>query len=184
MKIVISAESTIDLTKELLKEYDIKTIPFSILLGEKLMLDGDMQPTEIFDYVDKNKVLPKTSAVNEYQYEEYFKELLTKGDSVIHFALSKDMSSSCNNAITASEKLKNVHIVNTKSLSTGIALLAIKAATLAKEGKSVEEILSAINKAVDKVQASFIIDKLDYLRKGGRCSEPGRHDLGEVHGLR
>lgn len=170
MKIVISAESTIDLPKEILEEYGIKTIPFSILLGEKLMLDGDMQPTEIFEYVDASKVLPKTSAVNEYQYTEYFKELLTNADAVIHFSLSKELSCTYNNAKEASANLENVYVINSKSLSTGIALLAIKASNLSKEGKTAQEIVEIINKDVDKVQASFVLEKLDYLRKGGRCS--------------
>ena len=115
MKIVISAESTIDLPKEILEEYQIKTIPFSILLGEKLVLDGDISPTEIFDYVNSSKVLPKTSAVNEYQYSEYFKELLLNADAVIHFCLSKELSCTYNNAKEASDKLKNVYVINTKS---------------------------------------------------------------------
>lgn len=170
MKIIISAESTIDLPKEVLKEYGIKTIPFSILLGEKLMLDGDMQTTDIFDYVNSSKVLPKTSAINEFQYGEYFKELLTNADAVIHFCLSKELSCTYNNAKEASEKLENVYVINTKSLSTGIALLAIKASNLAKEGKTAKEIVEIINLNVEKVQASFVLEKLDYLRKGGRCS--------------
>ena len=92
-------------------------------------------------------------------------------NALMQFYFKKTLSS-CNNNIleNASEKLKNVHIVNTKSLSTGIALLAIKASTLASEGKDIKEILSIINETIDKVQASFVIDKLDYLRKGGRCS--------------
>ena len=75
MKIAISAESTVDLPKDLLEKYDIRTIPFTVLLGEKEGVDGELAPTEIFEYVDKTSVLPKTCAVNEYQYEEYFKEL-------------------------------------------------------------------------------------------------------------
>ena len=90
MKICISAESTIDLPRELLDEFNIKTVPFTITLGEKNGLDGVTTPEEIFDYVDRTGVLPKTSAVNIAQFDEYFKGLLKEYDEVIHFSLSAD----------------------------------------------------------------------------------------------
>ena len=170
MKVSISAESTIDLPQNLLDEYGIKTVPFTILLGDEQVLDGVVPTETIFKYVDENKILPKTSAINSYQYEEHFKELLKDADAVVHFCLSSEISSTCANAVEASKRLKNVYVVDTRTLSTGIALLAIKGSLMAKEGKSAKEIYEECTKATQNVQASFVINKLDYLKKGGRCS--------------
>ena len=171
MKIAISAESTIDLQKNLLDEFDIHTVPFSILLGEKLGYDGVVTPEEIFDYVDRTGVLPKTSAVNEAQFDDYFEELLKTYDQVIHFSLSSDMSSAYQNACNAAKKLNGkVFVIDSMSLSTGIALLAINAAKMVKDGKSAEEIVATLEKRKLKDQASFVLATVDYLFKGGRCS--------------
>ena len=170
MKIAISAESTIDLPKEILNKYNIKTVPFTILLGEETVLDGEVPTETIFDYVTENKVLPKTSAVNEFQYEEHFENLLKDADAIVHYALSSEMSCAYTNAVKASKKFKNVYVVDSRSLSTGIALLAIKATKMAEAGKSAEEIFEQTNADTALVQASFVINKLDYLKKGGRCS--------------
>ena len=170
MKIAISAESTIDLPKEILNKYNIKTVPFTILLGEETVLDGEVPTETIFDYVTEHKVLPKTSAVNEFQYEEHFTNLLKDADAIVHYTLSSEMSCAYANAVKASKKFKNVYVVDSRSLSTGIALLAIKAAKMAEKGKSAEEIFEQTNADTSLVQASFVINKLDYLKKGGRCS--------------
>ena len=170
MKIAISAESTIDLPKELLDKYSINTVPFTILLGDKIGLDGVITPDEIFDYVSKKKVLPKTSAVNQYQYEEHFSKLLENHDAIIHFSLSCEMSCAYANAVKASKEFKNVYIIDSRSLSTGIALLAIKASKMADNGDSVERIIEQMKEDTGKVQAGFVLNKLDYLKKGGRCS--------------
>ncbi len=170
MKIAISAESTIDLTKELLEEYDIKTIPFGIQLGNKFANDGEITSEEIITYVNQTGVLPKTSAINEYQYNEHFEKLLEDYDAVVHFALSSKISSACSHAQSAAEKLKNVFVVDTQSLSTGIALLAIYARELANDGALAKEIFDKCQARVPSVQASFELKRLDYLHKGGRCS--------------
>lgn len=170
MKICISAESTIDLPKELLEEFDIHVVPFSVLLGTELKQDGVVTPLEIFEYVDKTGTLPKTSAVNETQYEEFFAELLKDYDEVIHFSLSKDMSSAYQNAYNVAKVMGKVHVVDSMSLSTGIALLAINASIYAREGMSVDEILAKIEKRIPHDQASFVLATVDYLFKGGRCS--------------
>lgn len=170
MKIAISAESTVDLTSEILEKYQIKTVPFTILLGEDTVIDGAVPTQTIFDYVDKTGVLPKTSAVNEYQYVEHFSNLLKDADAIVHFSLSSDMSSAYSNAVKASKKFNDVYVVDSRSLSTGIALLAIKAAKMASDGKSAKEIFEQTTNDTQKVQASFVINRLDYLKKGGRCS--------------
>ena len=161
MKIQITAESTIDLPKELLEKYNINTIPFSVFLGETLAYDGEISTKEIFDFVDKNKILPKTSAINEFQYSEFFKEQLKNNDAVIHFCLSGEISCACSNAQRAAEKLKNVYVVDTHSLSTGIALLAVKASKMANDGKDAKEIYDTLMQDRQKLQVSFVIDKLD-----------------------
>lgn len=171
MKIAISAESTIDLTPELLKKYDIKVLPYKIILGKDEFTDGvDVDPTKIFEFVKENKVLPKTTALNEYEYTEFFEGLLKEYDAVVHFCLSSAISSACSHAVEAGKKLDNVYVVDTKSLSTGIALLAIDARKLAEKGKTAEQIYKRETERVASVQASFVIKKLDYLYKGGRCS--------------
>lgn len=170
MKIAISAESTIDLSKELIEEFDIKIIPFSVYLGEKSAPDGVITPKQIFKYVKDTGVLPKTSAINEYQYDKYFENLLKDYDAVIHFSLSSGISSSCENAKRIAALHDNIYVVDSQSLSTGIALLAIYAAKLARKGLDAKEIVERVEARVPFVQASFVIDTLDYLYKGGRCS--------------
>ena len=170
MKIAITAESTIDLPKDLLDKYDIKIIPFQVMLGETEYIDGEITSADIFDYVQKNKVLPKTSAINEEQYKAFFEESKQGYDALVHFCLSSKISSACSHAQAAAEKLNNVYVVDSLSLSTGIALEAIKACKLAEEGVEAKDIYEILTKLTPKVQASFVVERLDYLHKGGRCS--------------
>ena len=171
MKIAISAESTLDLSKELIKQYDVHVIPFTVLLGEEAYLDGDITSQDIFDYVDKNKILPRTSAVNEFQYREYFTSVLEEGyDAIIHISLSSEISTSCSQAIKAATKFDNVYVIDSRSLSTGIALEVIYAAKLIKKGLKPQEIVEKVKARIPYVQASFVIQTLEYLHKGGRCS--------------
>ena len=170
MRIAITAESTIDLPLELLNKYNIETIPFSVILGDNEFKDGEITSQNIFQFVSENKVLPKTSAINEEQYKEFFTEQIKGYDALIHFALSSQISSACSHALEAAKEVENVFVVDTKSLSTGIALLAIKAREMAEDGASINSILDAITEKIDKVQASFVVKKLNYLHKGGRCS--------------
>ena len=171
MKIALSTESTLDLSKELLEKYDINVFPFVVLLGEHEYKDGEITGPDIFDYVEKNKVLPRTCAINEYQYRDYFRSFLENGyDAVIHISLSSGISSSYDNAEKASHKFDNVYVIDSASLSTGIALEAIYARKLIDKGLSPEEIVEKVKARVPYVQASFVIQTLDYLYKGGRCS--------------
>ena len=174
MKIAISAETTADLTKELYAKYDIHTIPFTVLLGEDCYKDGDIDTREIFDFVNKTGILPKTTALNEFEYKEFFKDLLKDYDAVIHFSLSSKISSSCQNAINASKKFENVVVVDSKSLSTGIALEAIYARELVDRGLELNEVVEKVVARIPNVQASFVVNTLSYLYKGGRCSALAR----------
>lgn len=170
MKIAISAESTIDLPKEQLTRFDIKTLPFTLIMGNDSVYDGEIEPEKLFEFTDKTGILPKTSAVNEYQFYEHFKKLREEYDAVIHFSLSSAISSACANAIKASENFDNVYVVDTKSLSTGIALLAIQARTLALDGVEAKTIYEISKSRVKDVEASFSLESVNYLYKGGRCS--------------
>lgn len=170
MKTLITAESTIDLPKELLEKYQIKTIPYMVLLGDKDFKDGEIEATEIFKFVDEKKILPKTSAINKQQYTDFFKENLKSCDAIVHFSLSGQITSSTQNAKDAAAELENVYVVDTQSLSTGIALLAIYARKLADSGLGAKEIYEKASARVPSVQASFVVKKLEYLYKGGRCS--------------
>ena len=170
MKIAISAESTIDLPKELLEKYKIHTLPFTILMGEEKALDGEINPDEIFAYVSKHKVLPKTSAVNTYQYQEHFDNLLKEYDYIIHFSLSSKISSAYANACIIAGENPNIKVIDSESLSTGIALEAIYASKLVDEGMEFNDIVNHVLSRINKVQASFILERLDYLYMGGRCN--------------
>lgn len=170
MKIAVSVESTNDLTLDLLQKYDVKVIPFEIVLGDKSFKDGEVSVLDMFKYVDENGTLPKTNALNEFEYTEFFTELRKEYDGVVHITLSSGLTSSCGNAIRASKNLDNVYVVDSKCLSTGIGLLAIYARELANEGKSAEEIAKQVEARTDKVSCTFVIERLDYLHKGGRCS--------------
>ena len=171
MKILISAESTIDMSKELLDKYNIKTVPFGIFLGEELVEDRFGISEEIYKYVDDTKNLPKTSAIPPEQYKEYFEKEKKNYDAIVHISLSSQLSSSHNNAKLATEEMEEIYIVDSKTLSTGIALIAIKGAELVKAGKmTAKEIADFLSDYAKTIQASFIIEKLNYLYKGGRCS--------------
>jgi len=170
MKICISAESTIDLPEDLLKKYDIHTLPFTVLLGETALLDGQFPPIDIINFVQKTKKLPKTSAVNEAQYEQYFTELHKNYDYIIHISLSSEISSACENARKVAKRSKNITIIDSRSLSTGIALLAIYAAKLRDNKYKPQDIVHSVEARIPSLQVSFILERLDYLYKGGRCS--------------
>ena len=171
MKIAITADSTIDLTNELLQKYDIKTIPVSILLGDVEYLDGDITVEEVFNYVDTNGVLPKTSAINEIRFTEFFEEILRDYDAIIHFDISSEASAMYNNAVSASKNFNGkVEVVDSRVLSSAIGLLAINARELLDAGEDYKEVAQKMRERAKNVQASFVIERLDYLYKGGRCS--------------
>ena len=170
MKIALSAESTIDMPQELLDKYKIVTLPFGITFKDKLVEDHFGIAQEIFDFVNDTKVLPKTSAIPPEQYREYFENLKKEYDAIIHISLSSKLSSSYNNACLASEDMENVFVVDSKNLSTGIALVAIFARGLIDKKLEAEEVYTQTQEYVSKISASFVLDKLNYMHKGGRCS--------------
>ena len=169
-KIAISLDSACDLSKELIEKYDFKIIPFGVNLGDKFFYDGEISPEEIFEYADNNKTLPKTNAVNEESFKEHFAKILNDYDAIIHFSISSEMSSAYQNAVNASKNFKNVYVVDSRTLSTAISLEAIYAKKLTETMDDPAKIVELVKKRIPAVQASFIIERLDYLYKGGRCS--------------
>ncbi len=170
MKIAITAETTVDLPKELLEKYEIKTLPFRVTLGDEEYEDGILTSDQIFAYVAKTGILPKTSAINEEAYKEFFDETLKDCDAMIHFCLSSGISCACQNAINAAKSYNNVYVIDTLSLSTGIACQAIYARQLVQKYDDPEKVVELVEKRKEYVQTSFIVERLDYLYKGGRCS--------------
>ncbi len=186
MKIAITADSVIDLTPELLSKYDIKIIPLNVILGgEEYYDDGSIKPEDVFDYVVKNNVLPKTAAASEGFYNERFQEILGEGyDALIHFNISAQMSVSHTNAVNASKNFGGkVRVIDSASLSTGVALQAIYARLLTETETDIEEVAKKVEARRSAVQASFIVEKLDYLHKGGRCSSTA-YLFGSAMGVR
>ncbi len=172
MKIKITADSTCDLGAELVKKYDIGIVPLTVLLGERICLDGvDITPRDIFDYVAASGVLPKTSAPSAEDYTAFFGELLKDADSIIHFNISSKASSSYNNASCAAKAFNGrVQVVDTEALSTGQGLLALKACDFVAAGNDAEQTVKKVKSLIPKVNTSFVPDALNYLHKGGRCS--------------
>ncbi len=173
MKIRITSDSTCDLGNELAQKYNVGISPLSVVLDDtEIYHDGiDITPQNIFDFVAKFGKLPKTTAVTVEEYTEFFKQNLEEYDAVIHFNISSKASSSHSNAVTAAESFEGrVFPVDSLALSTGQALLTLKACEFANSGMTPSEIVDAVNALRPKVNTSFVPDALDYLHKGGRCS--------------
>lgn len=170
-QIIISSDSTCDLSKELVDRYQIRIQPMGISLGDQIYRDGvDITPDMIYAHHEKTGQLPKTSAINVVEDLEYFEELTKEGSAVIHFTISSSMSSTYNNACVAAQEFENVYVVDAKNLSTGSGLLVLAAAEMAQEGLEAQQIVEKLNDLADRVDASFVVDNLEYLVKGGRCS--------------
>ena len=169
--IVITADSTCDLPQELIDKYDIKIIPLSILLGEKVYHDGvDIKPSDIYDFVEKTGELPKTAAVTPSEYNEVFKRFADDGKKIVHIGFSSALSSSYQNACVAAEELDCVYCVDSKNLCTAMGLLVLKACDYREKGMDAKRIADKVNRLVPKVSTTFVLDGLEYLHKGGRCS--------------
>ena len=173
-KVSIITDSTSDLSKELLEQYDITVFPLHIHLGEKEYADGiDITPEEIYRWSDENGETPKTSALSLYDAKEYVKKALEKSEEVICFCISEEMSSCCSvmhMAVMELEVEDKVFVVDSKNLSTGTGLQILEAAELAEKGLGAGEIVERIKEMQPKVRSSFVVDSLTFLHRGGRCS--------------
>ena len=169
--IKITADSTCDLSPSLLEKLEISLMPLHVLIDEEDFRDGvDITPKEIFQYVGEQGKSCSTAAVNTFEYESFFKEHAPNYDAIIHICLGVDFSSCYQNAKIAAANYDNVYVVNSNNLSTGSGHVVYEAALLAKEGLAPEQICTRLEAMIPNVDASFVIDKMDYLRKGGRCS--------------
>lgn len=174
-KIVIIADSTCDLSEELVKKYDIKIVPLHVTFkgDDKDYLDGvTITPEEVYKKVEELGITPTTGARNVSELINDFKTYVDQGYDVIFTGIGSGLSSTYNNAMIAKEEVSSEHIevVDSQNLSTGTGLLVMKMAKFREEGLNVHEIASKVRELVPHVSAKFCIDRLDYLYKGGRCS--------------
>ena len=171
MAFKITCDSSADLTKELYEKNKISVIPFNITLGDDTFQDGTkLSNEEMFEYFQANKVLPKTSAINSYDYEEFFRKENTEDEGLIHLSISSKISSTYNNAVEASKQFDNVFVIDSMSLSTGLGIQVLFACKLRDKKIPIAEAVEIINRRREHVQISFVVDTLTYLHKGGRCS--------------
>ena len=170
----IFTDSTSDLSKELLEKYNIDVIPLYIHLGDKEYKDGEeIGIQDAFKWSDENKTTPKTAACSVDDVVKAVEPYKESGDDVIIFTISGEMSSTLQVMRMAAEEMEyedHVFVIDSRNLSTGIGLLIMEAAVMAEDGKSAEEIVAKVNEYIPKSRASFVIDTLVYLARGGRCS--------------
>ena len=170
-RVLICSDSTTDLGGELIEKYGIEILRLSVSLGGKIFTDGlDMNPDMIYRHYEAHGELPKTAAPNISAFCSFFEEKISRGDAVVFFTISGEMSSTYNNARLAAANYPDVYVVDTRNLSTGGGLLVLAAAEMAKNGMSAADIAKECMALTDKVDASFVIDNLEFLHKGGRCS--------------
>ncbi len=170
-EVMITADSTCDLPNYLIEKNNITILPLSILLGDKSYSDGvDIFPRDIYAYVNKTGDVPKTAAVTPAQYNTVFKEFTEQGKAVVHIGLSSAISSSYQNACIAAAEFEDVYCIDSKSLCTAMGLLVLKACDFREKGFDAKKIYNRVNSLVPKVSTTFVLNNLEYLHKGGRCS--------------
>ena len=171
MRVKIISDSTCDLSPELLERYDIAITPLCVIKDGKEFHDGvDITPADIFAHVDGGGELCSTAAVSQFEYTQMFTRYAKEYDEVVQINIGSNFSCCYQNACLAAQEFDNVFVVDSGNLSTGQGLLVVAAAKLAQQGVSGIEIAERVRALVPKVEASFLIDRLDYMRKGGRCS--------------
>jgi len=171
MRVKIISDSTCDLSPELLERYDIAITPLCVIKDGKEFHDGvDITPADIFTHVDGGGELCSTAAVSQFEYTQMFTRYAKEYDEVVQINIGSNFSCCYQNACLAAQEFDNVFVVDSENLSTGQGLLVVSAAKLAQQGVSGIEIAERVRALVPKVEASFLIDRLDYMQKGGRCS--------------
>ena len=169
--VVITSDSTCDLSQELLDRFEIHTIPLTITLGDDTFLDGQgFTPLDMYARYRQDGTLPKTSAPSVQEFLDFFSQFTEKGCEVVHVDISSELSNTCNAACLAAEELEGIHVVDSRMLSTGVGLLAIEGAECRDRGMGAEEIAEHLRSLTGKVQTSFVLDTLQFMWKGGRCS--------------
>ena len=170
MKVRITADSTCDLSPELLRKYDIALAPLSVIIDGEVFHDGvDVTPRDIFRAAEAGKAV-RTAAVNTYEYKEFFREQLRNCDQLVHVCISSDFSTCYADACEAAAETKNIFVVDSRNLSSGSGLLAIEGAEMAAQGMEGEAIADELHRRTGLIDASFVVRTVDYLRRGGRCT--------------
>ena len=171
MNIKITSDSTCDLSQEILTEYGITLMPLTVIMDGREYKDGvTITPAEVFAHVAAGGALGSTSAVSVGEYQDFFAPFSKEYDGVIHINISSEFSSTHNNARLAAQEFDNVRAVDSRNLSTGQGLVVLKACELAKTAASLDELKQQLDEFTARVEASFLVGKLDYLVKGGRSS--------------
>ena len=170
-KVKIISDSTCDLSEELLAQFDVAVLPHPIVRDGELLQDNvTITPDDIYRHYEQTGRLCTTSAPNTYDYEMCWKPWLDEGYEIVHFTISSEMSTAYNQAMLAAEETGHVYPVDSRTLSTGIGLLVLEACDLREQGLSAGKIAAKVREDADKCQASFLVDVIEYLWKGGRCS--------------
>ncbi|MDY3015204.1 MAG: DegV family protein [Evtepia sp.] len=169
--VYITTDSTCDLTPELLERFQIKTVPLHVVLGEEVYLDGvEFTPDMIYERYAKDKILPRTAAVSPQEFTEFFTPLVEAGYEVVHLDISSELSGTYQNAVIAAADLPGVYPIDTRQLTTGMGEMLLVACRMRDEGKDAATIVQAMQDLISKVNVSFVIDTLEYMWKGGRCT--------------
>lgn len=171
MNIKILSDSTCDLPQEVLEKYNITMVPLAVIKDGASFIDGiNITPAEIFAHVAAGGDLCSTAAVNIGEYEDLFAKYIKDYDGIIHINISSEFSSCHQNARLAAEDYDNIRVIDSRNLSTGQGLVVLEACKLAQTCDNLDEIEEKLNAFTEKVEASFLLDRLDYMVKGGRCS--------------
>jgi len=171
MRIKVTADSTCDLSKELLAEHDITLTPLIVIKDNEEFYDGEtITPSEIFDHVANGGSLCSTAARSVGYYQDVFGKYASEYDGVVHISIGSGFSSSYQNASLAAEEFDNVRVIDSQSLSTGQGFIVLEAAKLAKTCTSLDGLKQQLEAFSSRVEISFVLDRLDYMVKGGRCS--------------
>ncbi|MDD6022555.1 MAG: DegV family protein [Oscillospiraceae bacterium] len=167
MPVKITTESSSDLSDKMLAEFDVTVLPMNIIIGSRQYEDGvDMTSRRLLE----TKETAKTAAISEEKYRSVFSSLKRDGFDVVHVALSSEISATCQNAVNAARELEGVYVVDSLSLSAGAGLLCIIGAQLAEAGESAVDIVKTLEKDREKIKTSFILEDLERIKRGGRCT--------------
>lgn len=170
-KVILSADSACDIGPILQERYDVQFFQFHIIIGDKTYRDGiDIQPEDIYRIWREEGVLPKTAAITPAEYINHFSQWVNEGYEVVHLNLGTGLTSSHQNATIAASELGNIYPIDAASLSSGFGLLVVKAGELIRQGLSGAEVKAQIDAMHEKTHASFVLDTLEFMKAGGRCS--------------
>ena len=169
--VMITADSTADLSADLRERFDIRVIPLTITLGDESFPDGEhFTPADMYARYREDGTLPKTAAPSIQDFLTFFEAFTEKGFEVVHLDISAELSNTSNAARLAAEELEGVYVIDSRMLSSGIALLAIEGAECRDKGMNAEEIAAHLEELKKKVSTSFVLDTLQFMWKGGRCN--------------